>query len=177
MNYDRLKSNIIDFIKEEQLKLGYRREVVRLYYPLSSLCHFFGQDCGAAEMEALLMKFCDSVKDELGKITVNRVGERFCLAVSEEGAEYVHGIDSGYEFLAQLIDTVRCHGCTMEDVLALFDRYSDKVHSEKLDNGEFDWLVYFEDGTPDGYYYCFTSDEFHTTYHRFLPKDYADFGF
>ena len=31
----------MDVIKEEQAKLGYRKEKIRLYYPLSSLNHFF----------------------------------------------------------------------------------------------------------------------------------------
>ena len=43
--YDRLAQSLIDIIKEQQAKLGYRKEIVRLYYPLSSLNHFFeGQD-------------------------------------------------------------------------------------------------------------------------------------
>ena len=39
--YHRLENSIIDVIKEEQAKLGYRKEEIRLYYPLSSLDHFF----------------------------------------------------------------------------------------------------------------------------------------
>ena len=42
MNYEKLEKNIVDVIKEQQAKLGYMREKVRLYYPLSSLNHFFG---------------------------------------------------------------------------------------------------------------------------------------
>lgn len=38
--YDRLAQSLIDIIKEQQAKLGYRKEIVRLYYPLSSLNHF-----------------------------------------------------------------------------------------------------------------------------------------
>lgn len=41
MGYKRLYKNLIDIIKEEQAKLGFRRESIRLYYPLSSLNHFF----------------------------------------------------------------------------------------------------------------------------------------
>ena len=42
MNYAKLEKNIIDVIKEQQAKLGYIKEKVRLYYPLNSLNHFFG---------------------------------------------------------------------------------------------------------------------------------------
>lgn len=41
MEYKRLEQSLIDIVKEEQAKLGYRKEDVRLYYPLSTLNHFF----------------------------------------------------------------------------------------------------------------------------------------
>lgn len=177
MNFDRLKQNIIDVIKEEQLKLGYRPETVRLYYPLSSLNHFFGKKCDVKQALALSEDFCEEARSELGAITVSNQGERFCFAIPEDGAAYVHEHTLDYEFINELIDTVRTHGCGMEEVFSVFRAHSDRLHIEKLDNGEFDWLIYFEDGRPDSYYYCFSSDEFHTMYHRFLPEDYADFGF
>ena len=37
MGYDKLERNLIDIIKEEQAKLGFFKEDIRLYYPLSSL--------------------------------------------------------------------------------------------------------------------------------------------
>lgn len=36
MRFEKLEQNIIDMIKEEQAKLDYRKESIRLYYPLSS---------------------------------------------------------------------------------------------------------------------------------------------
>lgn len=39
--YARLAKSLIDIVKEQQAKLGYRNEIVRLYYPLSTLRHFF----------------------------------------------------------------------------------------------------------------------------------------
>ena len=44
MDYSRLEKGIMDFIQEEQVKLGYRKEKIRLYYPLSSLKHFLGEE-------------------------------------------------------------------------------------------------------------------------------------
>ena len=52
-----------------------------------------------------------------------------------------------------------------------------KIHREAIANGEFDELIYFEDDTEDPYYYCFKDEGCHIIYHRFLPEDYADFGF
>lgn len=39
-----MKDNLIDIIKEEQAKLGYRKESIRLYYPLGSLKHLLKAD-------------------------------------------------------------------------------------------------------------------------------------
>jgi hypothetical protein len=44
-------------------------------------------------------------------------------------------------------------------------------------HGEFDYLVYFEDGVPDDYRYCITDEGCHLIYHRFTPEDYEDFQF
>ena len=55
--YHRLENSIIDVIKEEQAKLGYRKEEIRLYYPLSSLDHFFETEADAEEMKKILTGF------------------------------------------------------------------------------------------------------------------------
>jgi len=47
---------------------------------------------------------------------------------------------------------------------------------EPMDNGEFDLMIRFVD-SEDPYYYCFKDEGCHIIYHRFLPEDYADFGF
>ena len=57
MNYNRLETSLIDVIKEEQAKLGYMKEKISLYYPLSSLNHFFGSEADAAGMMEILKDF------------------------------------------------------------------------------------------------------------------------
>ena len=42
MNCKKLMQNIMDVIAEEQIKLGYRSEVIYLYYPLKSLNSLLG---------------------------------------------------------------------------------------------------------------------------------------
>lgn len=39
--FEKLENSLIDVIKEEQAKLGFKEEKIHLYYPLSSLNHFF----------------------------------------------------------------------------------------------------------------------------------------
>ena len=66
MRFEKLEQNIIDMIKEEQAKLGYRKESIRLYYPLSSLVHLTGENLGEQEMLALLSEFGEETKEHLG---------------------------------------------------------------------------------------------------------------
>jgi hypothetical protein len=177
MDFLRLKNNMIDVIREEQIKLGYRSETVRLYYPLQSLNRFLEGDFHIEEMMDVLSEYCDAVREELGSIEVSNVGERFCFKIPPQGVDYIHDNAGDNEFIAGLIRTVSTHGSSMDDVLALFHRYSDHVHVERTTHGEFDYLVYFEDGKPDAYRYCLTDEGCHIIYHRFTKDDYEDFNF
>lgn len=177
MQYEALEKNIIDMIEEQQLKLGFLEETVRLYYPLSSLNRFLETQDDENRMTRHLEQFGAAVEERLGKIKVSNKGDRFCIAVPPAGAAYVHTQLKTDGFLAAFIATVGRHGCTLEDVFAVFHAYSDCVHIEKVDNGEFDYLVYFEDGKPDDYRYCITNEMCHVIYHRYTKADYEDFGF
>lgn len=177
MNYNKLEGNIIDAIEEQQLKLGYLKETVRLYYPLSSLNRFFDTVCGVEEMKLKLREFSGNTKEQLGGVTITNKGERFCIAIPPDGAEYIHNHMNAESFLTDLIETVRRHGSTLEEVLGQFYKHSDRVHVEEVKNGEFDYLVYFEDGVPDSYRYCITVEADHVIYHRYTAEDYEEFGF
>ena len=85
-----MKDNLIDIIKEEQAKLGYRKESIRLYYPLGSLKHLLKADADIEKMREVLDDFCDEVKEFFGQIEVTNNGERFCFKVPDAGVEYVH---------------------------------------------------------------------------------------
>lgn len=177
MQFEMLENNIIDMIEEQQLKLGYLDETVRLYYPLSSLNRFLNTEDDEDMMTKHLERFANEVEDRLGKIDISHKKDRFCVAVPPIGAKYVHDRLNTDGFLARFITTVGKHGCTLDDVFAVFHAYSDCVHIEKVDNGEFDYLVYFEDGKPDDYRYCITNEMCHVIYHRYTKADYEDFGF
>lgn len=177
MDFSRLENNIIDVMKEEQIKIGYRSETVRLYYPMQSLNRFLSTDCDVRQMTKILHDFCMEAGKKLGEIEITNRGERFCFAIPPQGADYVHAHTGEEEFIHTLIRTVEKHGCTIEDVIKLFYKYSDKVHVEKAAHGEFDYLVYFEDGVPDAFRYCITLEGGHVIYHRYTADDYNDFGF
>lgn len=177
MNTEKLFCNMVDVIEEGQLKLGYREETIRLYYPLDSLNLFFGLSLDAQGMMDSLNEFSKAYADRLGEIAVSRKGKRFCLAVAPRGAAYVHAQTKEDGFLARFIAMIARHGTKLEDVIALFKAYSDCVSVHRIEGGEFDVLIRFEDGKPDAYYYCITDEGCHLTYHRFTKEDYEAFGF
>jgi hypothetical protein len=177
MDFTKLEKNICDVINEEQIKLGYRKEVVRLYYPLSSLNRFLNSQFGVGEMKKALGEFCNIEKNRLGNIEVSSEGERFCFCLPPEASEYIHEHTSQDGFLHDFINTVSRHGVTIDEVINQFKKYSNCVHVEKVSHGEFNYLVYFEDGQPDAYRYCLTDEGCHVIYHRFTVEDYEDFGF
>ena len=177
MGYKRLYKNLIDIIKEEQAKLGFRRESIRLYYPLSSLNHFFETQDTEEQMKNRLHGIPDFIKETLGDIKVTSKKERFCFYIPEEGSNYVHENTNPNEFIKELVELLWQHGTTMEQIRALFDRHADGVSCENIDNGEFDYLIRFPENVGDPYYYCFKDEGCHIIYHRFLPEDYADFDF
>ena len=176
MGYERLEKSLIDLVKEEQAKLGYRKEMIRLYYPLSSLNHFMETNADSEEMQELLADFPKAAEDIFGVVGITHAKDRFCFALSEKASEYVHENMKPNEFIKELVELVAKHGCTMEDIEVLFRSHSDKIVAEPMDNGEFDRMIRFEEG-EDKYYYCFKDEGCHIIYHRFLPEDYADFGF
>ena len=67
MGFKRLEKNLIDIIKEEQAKLGFRKEEIRLYYPLISLNHFFEADDDVDEMQTRLEQFPEEVKKKIAQ--------------------------------------------------------------------------------------------------------------
>ena len=188
-NYDNLQRSLVDVIKEEQAKLGYYREDIRLYYPLSSLNHFFGTNVGADEMQLILdgtgeqdhtpiaTGMNEALSDKLGMVEVSHRGDRFCFHIPPEGVAYVHENTTENEFIRELVQLVAKHGCTIEEVYQLFTKHSGHVRREPMDNGEFDERIWFEDDAEDPYYYCFKQEGEHMIYHRFLPADYEDFEF
>ena len=219
LDYSNLERSLIDVIKEEQAKLGYYREDIRLYYPLSSLNHFLGTDVNADKMQKILEGTGENVdetrnivegkeagsattepivgdkeagsataepivagmnarlSDKLGMVEVSHRGDRFCFHILPEGVEYVHENTKENEFIRERVNLVAKHGCTIDQIYELFTAHSDRVGREKMDNGEFDERIWFQDDADDPYYYCFKQEGGHMIYHRFLPEDYEDFEF
>lgn len=171
VDYSRLEKNIIDVIKEEQIKLGYSRETIRLYYPLESLNLLLKTETDSAGMLALLAEFSYIMTERWGETEVSCRGERFCLCFDPQASEYINDNTPHEGFMYDLVEAARRHTSTAEDLIAVFRKYSDRVHVEKMKDEDFDVLVYFEDGDIDDNLYCLHSEMGHTIYHRYTRED------
>lgn len=176
-DFKALENNIIDVIKEEQIKLGYKSETIRLYYPMESLNNLLGSELSIHGLQDALDKFSVYVKPRLGSLEHSNKDTRFCIIIPPLGVTYVHEEVEDRTFLKEFIETISRHDCTFEDLLGVFQRYSNCVKCENMTNGEFDYLIYFEDGLPDAYKYCIKFEDCHAIYHRFTNADYESFGF
>ena len=175
MNSENLLNNIIDQIKEAQIKLGYAKETVRLYYPMESMQEILGT---AYESVPELLK---SLQHEeafssgaLGTITFSNHKKRIEVCIPPEGSEYVHTEIPEPAFLVDLIHLFQTnHHCHLEDIHAIFRKFSASYIFEKMPEGsDFDFVFAFVDKAIDGYYYCIKEEMAHTIYHRFSPEDY-----
>lgn len=201
--FSRLLQNLMDAVKEEQVKLGYRSEVIRLYYPVDSVKRML-ETGKTAEIQATggaddrKYKYTDSeniqnsrnaikesfsafrsfAEGRIGSLDISYEpdGNRVCFRLSEDYAEYVHSHTPQSGFIYDFIAAIARHGSKMDDIIEVFRRYSEHVHVERLEHDEFDCLVYFEDGIPDSYRYCLTDEGFHISYHRFTTADYEALG-
>ena len=141
MDYKMLEDNLADVILEAQLKLGYEGRSMSMNYPLQSLNRLLGTTEDGEGMKRLLDGFADFAQERLGRVEYSRHdGDIFRLCVPEKGVEYIHGLSGSASsgFLAELIAQVKQPGTTMEQVLEIFHRHSDRVHVEDSDSGEMD---------------------------------------
>ena len=172
LNFEALKKNLIDVTIESQIKLGYTKTTIGFYYPMESLNSLLDSSLDVEGMSQALQEFKNTVKKELGNISISRDHTRFCIQIPKEGVEYVHGKCSDTGFLEAFIKKIGHCNVSLDDILEVFYQYSKHVICKKIDMEDFDYTIYFEDGTPDDFRYCIKFEGCHAIYHRFTPKDY-----
>ena len=168
MNTERLLRNITDQIKEAQLKLGFAKEVMRLYYPWESLCRILEIE---NQEESEQMK---ELEQKLPELSFSIHQGRVEVKVPVSFVERVHKEVETPEFLADLIELFRVnHHCKLEEIQEVFAKYSRDYVCEKMSQEtDFDYVLYFNDTNIDEYYYCIKMEMGHTIYHRFMKADY-----
>lgn len=128
------------------------------------------------ELEQNLVDVIQEIQIKLG-YAENSVGLYYPLEslnrmLHAEGVAYVRSRFGENTFLKALIEQTEKHDCSIQDIREVFARFSDSVACREINDGEFDYLFYFEDGVPDDYRYCVKSEGRHVIYHRFTPGDY-----
>lgn len=174
MNQKKFIDNIVDQIKEAQLKLGYAKETVRLYYPLESLNALLETEAEDIPALLALLKADEELQDTaLGPLQFEGSGGRIEVRIPPEGAEYVHLQVPEPKFLAKIIELFGTHPhCGIGDVRQAFADFSSDYVCEKMPEGtDFDYVLYFPRGDVDPYYYCVKEEMEHTIYHRFTKED------
>lgn len=174
MNTEKFIRNIIDQVKELQLKLGYVREAVRLYYPASSLRLLLETEGkSAAELVRLMSGEPAFTEGRLGRLEFSADRERIEVRIPPEGVQYVHESVETPGFLKDIIEYFQTHHHgTIQEICRVFQAHG-AYRCEKMPEGsDFDYAVSFQDSSVDEYYYCIREEMDHTIYHRFTREDY-----
>lgn len=191
MTAQALEKHIYDTVKEWQMKIGYRKESMKLYYPAASLISLLGLEngTGTENLEDALEEFCHKMESVLGKICVSsdEKKERYCLDIPVQGVTYIAENIPDSVFLKKFLQVITAHGSTLEDVKTCFEQFAQEhgilcCQNDKTKEG-MGHIFYFEyDGGPEGagygseekdeYVYCVEADDFGLTYHRFDKTDY-----
>ena len=176
MNVEKFTENIIEQIKEVQLKLGFVQEVIRLYFPAESLSRLLQIPCGSTK------ELLDTLEREqgfhntvLGEIHFSLCrDERIEVCIPPSGAAYVHKFVPDPPFLLRMIQLFQeNHSLSIEEICACFAQFNSQYVCEKMEPGtDFDYVLYFQDQRPDPWYYCIKIEMGHTIYHRFTDEDY-----
>lgn len=174
MNIRPLIQDITDQLKEAQIKLGFGPSTVKLYYTTAALCALTGSgDTSPEKLAAALSALPRSEYAGLGELQFLPHGDRVEITIPTEGVRYVHEQVEASPFLRGLIGMFAGHHhTTMEEVSALFESQQMPYIRRDMPKGaEFDHVLYFPGGEPDGYCYFFKEEMGHLSYHRFRPED------
>ena len=174
MNCKRLEDNIIQTVKEGQMKLGYDPAAVKINYRIPSLERFLETSWeNDGQMKKEMEAFFANAQDRLGKIDI-LYGQNgmACLTIPKEGTEYIHNTVPDDPFLMEFFNLLKQYGTAKEDFIRLFQKYGDPVYEEG-DGVEYDFVLYFANKKEDRNRYCIKFDFGRATYHRLSPEDFA----
>ena len=124
MKQNQLIENMIDQIKEAQIKLGYARESVRLYYPVESLNRLMGTTARDGEEMKTFLESDPAFWDICGVFA--RFSESYVCEKMPEGADFDYvlyfpdgRVDGYYYCIKEEMDHTIYHRFTEADFKAL----------------------------------------------------------
>lgn len=174
MRIDLLEKNICDVINEWQIKIGFREENMKLYYPDTTLIELLeiAKNASMEELYKAITQFKALVESRLGEIQVTNVKNRFCIDIPWEGCQYIAKHMPASQFLKDFLAVITDKNCSIEKIRRCFASFSEEfVQLDKSQIG-LGHVFYFEKDDIDNYVYCIESDVFGFTYHRFTKADY-----
>lgn len=172
--YKKLEENIQTTIYEGLLKLGYEAgDRFSIYYDLDLLSCLLGVSFKKnEECLSYLQAFITYANNHLIDLKIILERNRFKFTVPEAGIAFILRNNQDNPFLKDLIDKVNTHNFTLDDILAIFSKYSKNYTCEEIDNSEFQYVIYFNNNAQDKFKYCFTFDQMGGYYHRLLDFSY-----
>lgn len=167
------KQIFYSMIKEQQMKLGYESDAVRLYFPETSLYRMLqvSEEAPREVFKSRLLAVAEQMETELGTIKISRVKDRYCFTIFEQGSAFIHEQVPEDPFLRELIALFLRHDVTIDDVISIFEASKRPFVCEKMWQGEFDYMLHFEEEGQDPFYYCVSFRDGHASYHRFHAMD------
>ena len=137
--FKELEKNIETTIYEGILKLGFNSdEALSIYYDLDLLNYLLQKDF-AENTQCLdyLQEFIVYVNPRLNSINISLEKGRFKFTVPKEGIAYIYNENQNNNFLREIIQKVKTHNFTLDDVLTVFRHYSNEFVCEETSNSEF----------------------------------------
>jgi len=164
-----LYRNLLDNIKECELKLGGEEMEISFYYPTDTLLELL--DCTKEDLPSAMEKFQTAVEEDLGKVVITQTKEkdRYQVIVPKKAFRFVKEHVPEPQFLAVFLQAVKIPGQTLAEMIPVFQAFGEVI-VEKQEEKE--WAVYFEDPGVDPYVYWLEEDEFGLEYHRFTRESY-----
>lgn len=178
MKSEALEKHIFDTIKEWQMKIGYREESMKLYYPDISLKELLELEPEATkeQLDKALKDFCKTEEEKLGRIEISNIRDRYCIYVPMKGCSYITKNVPDFVFLKRFLAVITNTQNTLEQVRECFELYARENDAQyvELDRREegLGHVFFFDKKEIDEYVYCIEADEFGLTYHRFTKMDY-----
>lgn len=170
--YSYLLKNLSDSIFEMMIKLDETTS--------NSMCIYYTEDLAAyllgvpkENIKDEIYSFKNYISDELGKTDITFTSDgRFGIVVYSDGIEKIMASNPRKLFLKELIEKIRSRNCSLNEIKHIFEKENSNYICEKINNSEFQYVLYFIDKNIDEYKYCFTFDIMGSYYHRLIDYDF-----
>jgi len=169
--FEYLEKNLCDSIFEMMLKLQENHSSsICIYYTPDLAAYLIGTDIN--KLNNKLIEFKSFVKERIGKIDIELASDkRYGIRVYADGIDKIMQSNPRRFFLKKLIEAIRKRDCSIEKIKQIFAEESSDFICKKINNSEFQYLVYFIDENIDEYNYRFTFDVMGSYYHRLIDYD------